>query len=113
MAESSFLHRTRNIPVTVATAVTASSSVDMRDMAGGVLLVSGVTSTHTLDIFVSNDGVSFSRLHATDGSPASISVAGSDGGYYVPDAAYAAEFVRFVSTSAIGTAAAVEISLKS
>ena len=113
MGASSFSRRTRNGPVAVATAVAGSSSVDMRDMVGGVLLVSGVTATHAFSVFASGDAVTFAALHDGGGSASTISVGDAGGAYYLPDAVFATKFVRFVADADIGTAAAVEISLKS
>jgi len=48
MSDSVLSHRTRSGDVAVSTAVAVSSTIDVRDMAAGMVHVSGVTATATI-----------------------------------------------------------------
>ena len=113
MSEIIFTRRTRSREITAGTAVAASTSLDMSDMATGMIHVSGVTSTATIAVYGSGDGLTFVPLHAHDGQPATIAVQADGGSAPLPDAAYALRYVRLVASDELGTAAAVEVSLKS
>ena len=113
MSAMTFTRRTRSRDITVGPAAAVSTSVDMGDMAAGMVHVSGVTSTATIAVYGSGDGVTFVPLHAHDGQPATIAVQADGSSAPLPDAAYALRYVRLVASDELGTAAAVEVSLKS
>lgn len=113
MSDSVLTHRTRSQPVTVATAAAASATVDIRDVAGGIVHVSGTTATHTFTVYGSSDGTSFVTVYGTDGQAASVTVPAGESAYCLPDAVYPLRFVRLVSGTDIGTAASVVVSVKS
>ena len=113
MSDGILTHRTRSCEVTVSTATAACTSVDMRDMAAGLVHVSGVTATATISLYGSSDNVTFVPLYGHDGQPATISVASSGGSEPMPDAVYPLRFVRLVSGTDLGTNAATSVSLKS
>jgi hypothetical protein len=113
MSESTLTHRTRNLPVTVGTAAASSTVMLMNDMAAGTVFVDGVTATHTLTIYGSGDGVTFVPLYGHDGQAATVAVPASGGACVLPDAVYPLRFVKLVSNTDMGTAAAVVLSLKS
>lgn len=106
-------HTTRNQPLTVGTAVASSTSMLVGDMAAGMLFVENVTASATLTLFGSSDGGTFHALHGFDGQPAAVTVSADGGAVVLPDALYALRFVKLVSGTDLGTAAAVSISFKS
>ena len=87
MSDSVLSHRTRSGDVAVSTAVAVSSTIDLRDMAAGMVHVSGVTAT--------------------------ITVPASGGTSVLPDAVYPLKFLRLVAGTDLGTSATVTVSLKS
>ena len=113
MSELLCSHRTRNLPVTVGTAVQSSTAMLMGDMAAGMVIVEGVTGTHTLTVYGSSDGATYAALYGFDGQAATVSVAADGGACSMPDAVYPLRFVKLVSGTDLGTAANVVISLKS
>ena len=113
MSESTLTHRTRNADVTASTATASCTTLLMADVAAGMVHVAGVTSTHTLTIYGSGDGVTFVPLYGHDGQAATVAVPASGGACVLPDAVYPLRFVKLVSNTDMGTAAAVVLSLKS
>ena len=113
MSSSTISHSTRSQDVTIATSATAASTVLLADMAAGILHVSGVTATASLTLYGSSDGTTYWPLFNTDGSLATMMVPEDGGAIAMPDAVYPLRFVRIVSGSDLGTAAAAAVSLKS
>jgi hypothetical protein len=113
MSERTLTHRTRNADVTVGTATASSTTLLMADAAAGMVHVAGVTGTHTLTIYGSGDGVTFAPLYDQDGQAATVAVPADGGSCVLPDAVYPLRFVKLVSGTDLGTAAAVVLSLKS
>jgi hypothetical protein len=113
MSDLSLSHRTRSGEVTVGTAVATSSTVDVRDVAGGMVLVGGITASATLTIYGSHNGSEFAPLYGFDGQAATMTVAADGGASPLPDAMYPLRFVRIVSDNDLGTAAVVTVALKS
>jgi hypothetical protein len=113
MSENILSHRTRSGAVAVSTAVAVSSTIDVRDMAGGIVHVSGATATATISCYGSGDGVTFAELYGFDGQPATITVGASGGAAPLPDAMYPLRFLRLVAGTDLGTSASVVVSLKS
>jgi len=110
MSDNTLTHRTRNLPVTVGTAAASSTVMLMNDMAAGTVFVDGVTATHTLTVYGSGDGVTFVPLYGHDGQAATVAVPASGGACVLPDAVYPLRFVKLVSNTDMGTAAAVVLS---
>lgn len=113
MSDRFLSHRTRSGDVAVSTDVAASSTIEMRDMAAGVVHVSGVTATAMISCFGSSDGVTFAAVYGFDGQAATINVGASGGAAPLPDAIYPLRFVRLVAGTDLGTSATVTVSLKS
>jgi hypothetical protein len=113
VSERTISHRTRNLPVTVGTAVASSTSMLADDMAAGTVFVHSVTATATLTLYGSSDGSTFRAVYGFDGQPARVTVPADGGACALPDAFYALRFVRLVSGTDLGTAATVVVSLKS
>lgn len=113
MSESTISHRTRSQDVTIATAATGSSTVLCADMAAGILHVAGVTASATLTLYGSGNGTTYWPLFNSDGSQATVTVPADGGAIALPDALYPLRFVRIVSGTELGTAAAAVVSLKS
>lgn len=82
-------------------------------MAGAVLRVAGVTASATLTVWGSADDATFAALAGADGAAATLTVPADGGVIAVPDAAFAACYLRFVAGSALSTAAAVTVAFKS
>jgi hypothetical protein len=113
MSATTLTHKTRNLPVTVGTAVASSTAMLMGDMAAGIVYVDGVTASHTMAVYGSSDGTTFVPLYGFDGQAATVTVAADGGACSMPDAVYPLRFVKLVSGTDLGTAANVVISLKS
>jgi len=104
----------RTVNVTVATSVGASTSLRASGFAGGVVEVSGVTASATLTLYGSADnGVTFAPVHGVDGAAATLVVPSGGGAVSLPDAPYGLGLLRLVSGTDMGTAAAVNVTLKS
>ena len=113
MSHSILSRRTRSQEVSVSTTVASSTTLDMRDMAAGMVHVSDVTGTATIAVYGSRDSTSFVPLYSHDGQAATITVPASGGSAPLPDAAYALRYVRLVAATELGTAATTLASLKS
>ena len=113
MSTTRVSHATRNLDMTVGTAVASSTSMLVGDMAAGTIHVSGVTATHSVAVYGSTDGSEYRALYGFDGQAATVTVPAGGGAVVLPDAFYALRFVKLVSDTDMGTAAAVTISLKS
>ncbi len=113
MSESILSHRTRNTDVAVGTATASSTTLPMGDVAAGIVHVAGVTGTHTLAVYGSGNGVAFAAIYGQDGQPATVAVPADGGACVLPDAVYPLRFVKLVSGTDMGTAAAVVVTLKS
>ena len=114
MSESTLSHRTRNVDISVTTGVSSSTSVNFGDVAGGVVLVSGVTASATLTIWgASSAGGTFAPVFDAGGAAAAVVVPTDGGAAVLPDAAFALRHLKITSDSDLGTAAAVVVMLKS
>ncbi len=113
MSQSILSHRTRSQEVSVSTTVASSTTLDMRDMAAGMVHVSDVTGPVTIAVYGSGDSTSFVPLYSHDGQAATITVPASGGSAPLPDEAYALRYVRLVAVAELGTAATTVASLKS
>lgn len=113
MSHATIRHDCSVAIVSVVTSVSSSTTVSLAGMAGSVVFVAGSTSSATLTIFGSSDGVSFSPLYNATGTPATLALPTNGGAVAMPDAAFGTRFVRLVSDAELGTAASVSVSLKS
>jgi hypothetical protein len=107
-------HRTRNVDAVVTTSASSSTSLPCGDVAGGVVIVSGVTASATLTIWgaSSADGT-FVPVFDVGGAAATLVVPADGGAVVMPDAAFALRHFKLTSQSDLGTAAAVVVMLKS
>jgi hypothetical protein len=101
------------VNVTVGTSVAACTSLPCADVAGGVVIVSGVTASATFAVYGGADGQTFAPVFDAGGSAATLVVPADGGAVAIPDAAYPLRFLKLVSDSDIGAAAAVVVMLKS
>ena len=113
MSESQLSHRTRNVDIVVSTSVSSSTSLSCGDVAGGIAIISGVTASATLTVYGGRDGTTFAAVFDAGGAAATLVVPADGGAVVIPDAAYPLRFLKLVSDSDIGTAAAVVVMLKS
>ena len=98
----------------VTTSVETSTSLRSSGFVGGVVLVSGVTASATLVVHGSTDGgVTFAPLHDTTGAAVTLVVPEGGGVVSLPDAASGPGLLRLVSTTDMGTAATVSVTVKS
>ena len=100
-------------PVTVGTGTVSSTSARCDNMAGAALRVVGVTASATLTVWSSSDDATFAALAGADGAAATLTVPTDGGMVAVPDAAFAARYVRFVSGTPLSTAAVTAVVFKS
>lgn len=112
MSEVSLAHRTRNVDITVGTSVATSTSLPCGDVAGGVVIVGGVTASATLTVHAGN-GATFAPVYDSSGAAATIVVPADGGAVSLPDAVYPARYLKLTSDSDIGTTATVIVMLKS
>lgn len=99
--------------MTVTTSVETSTSLSGSGAAGGAVIVGGVTASATLTLYSSADGLTFAPLHDVGGAAATLVVPAEGGIVALPDAAYSARWLKLVSTTDMGTAAAVTVTFKS
>lgn len=113
MSELLLSHRTRNVDAVVTTSVSSSTSLPCGDVAGGVVIVSGVTASATLTIWgATSASGTFARLYDAGGAAATLAVPADGGAVAMPDAAFALQNMKLTSSSDLGTAAAVVVVLK-
>jgi hypothetical protein len=113
MSSTRISHATRNLSVAVGTAAATSSSLLMADMAGGTVIVEGVTGTHSIAVYGSTDGTTFVQLYGHDGQAATMLVPDAGGACVMPDAVYPTRYIKLVTGTDLGTAASVIVCLKS
>lgn len=114
MSESLLSHRTRNVDAVVTTSVSSSTSLPCGDVAGGVVIISGVTASATLTVWgASSEGGTFAPVFDAGGAAATLVVPADGGAVVLPDAAYGLRTLKLTSSSDLGTAAAVVVMLKS
>jgi len=108
----------RNVTVAIGTATGTSTTLRTEDMAGALVYV-GTQSTNatTFQVWGANtDTGTFCHLYDATGAAADITLApsGSEArGYALPDAAYAAPYVKLVAANAATTVTAAVVTLKS
>lgn len=114
MSESKIRRKNKSYPFTLSTATSVAVTIPMYDMAGGAITVGTMSTNATsIQLFVAEaEAGPFRRLYDAAGSAADITLAPStaDGrAYAVPDAAFAAPYIKFVSatTNSTGTVGTV------
>ncbi len=110
MSETRMARKVRDNDITVATATALATTLDMRDVAGAIVVFGTMsTNTTTLQMWVSSTaGGTFRRLYKADGSVADLTLAASstDGrAYSLPDEVFGSEFLKIVgaTTNSTGT----------
>ena len=114
MADSIISRKYRDFDITLHTATSLATTLDMRDVAGAVLSIGTIsTNASTLQMWVSPSSTgTFRRLFKTDGSVCDLTLSASstDGrAYSLPDEVFGAEFLKIVSstTNSTGTTGVV------
>jgi hypothetical protein len=114
VSESLLSHRSRNVDVVVTTSVSSSTSLTCGDVAGGVVVISGVTASATLTVWgAPSAGGTFAPVFDADGAAATLVVAADGGAVVLPDTVYALRHLKLTSDSDLGTAATFVVMLKS
>jgi hypothetical protein len=114
MSEIQIRRRLRTVELTLHSTTTAAATLNLQDMAGGVVSF-GTMSTNaaTLQMFGSDEQAgSFRRLYGADGSAADVTLAPSSTAgrmYSLPDAVFALPYLKIVSgtTNSTGTTGVV------
>lgn len=114
MSTSRISRLNRDTDFTLHTATALATTLDMRDVAGAVV-VFGTMSTNasTLQMFVGTSPTgSFTRLYKADGSAADLTLAPSTTlgrAYSLPDEVFGTEYLKIVSatTNSTGTTGVV------
>jgi hypothetical protein len=118
MADATISRRYRDFDITLHTATSLATTLDMRDVAGAIVSFGTMsTNSSTLQMWgsTSSDGA-FRRIYGSDGSASDITLAASstDGRIYaLPDAVFGVSFLKIVSASTNSTGTAGIVSLKS
>ena len=114
MADATISRRYRDFDITLHTATSLATTLDVRDVAGAIVSFGTMsTNASTLQMFVSPTRAgSFSRLYKADGSIATLTLAPSSTegrSYTLPDEVFAAEFLKIVgvTTNSTGTVGVV------
>ncbi len=114
MSESKIRRKNKSYPFTLSTATSVAVTIPMYDMAGGLVTVGTMSTDATsIQLFVANaEAGPFRRLYDSSGAAADITLAPSTAAgraYAVPDAAFAAPYIKFVSatTNSTGTVGTV------
>jgi hypothetical protein len=117
MSESKIRRKSKLSLCTLFTATAACDTLPMGDMAGGVLEMGTLnTNATTISLWVADSTTGpFCQLYNADGSVANITLAPSSNdprAYALPDAAFAAQFVKFVANNTAGTGTVATIMWK-
>ena len=110
MSNATISRTYRDIDITLHTATSLATTLDMRDVAGAIVSIGTIsTAATTLQMWVGSSPTgSFRRLYKADGSAADLTLAPSttDGrAYSLPDEVFGTEFLKIVSatTNSTGT----------
>jgi hypothetical protein len=110
MSNATISRTYRDLDITLHTATSLATTLDMRDVAGAVVSIGTIsTAATTLQMWVGSSPTgSFRRLYKADGSAADLTLAPSttDGrAYSLPDEVFGTEFLKIVSatTNSTGT----------
>ena len=104
----------RDIDITLHTATSLATTLDMRDVAGAIVVLNTLsTNSSTLQMWVGASSAGpFRRLYKSDGSVADLTLAPSSTearAYSLPDEVFGTEFLKIVSatTNSTGTSGVV------
>ena len=108
MSESKIRRKSKTHSFTLSTATAVANTIPMFDMAGGIVEVGTmVTAATQINLWVSDvTNGPFYQLYDKDGAVVKITLAAStaDGrAYAMPDEAFGAQFIKFVSATTAGT----------
>jgi hypothetical protein len=114
MSEIKIRRRMRDVAVTLHTATSLATTINLSDMAGALVSMGTIsTNATTLQMFGATavDGP-FHRLYGADGSAADVTLSPSSTegrAYSLPDAVFAVPFLKIVSatTNSTGTVGVV------
>ena len=118
MSEILIRRRLREVSITLSTATSEATTINLEDMAGGVVSLGTMsTNTTTLQCWGSNSpSGSFRRVYGADGSAADITLAPSTAEgrmYSLPDATFAVPYLKIVSATTNSTGTVGFVTLKS
>jgi hypothetical protein len=118
MADSIISRKYRDFDITLHTATSLATTLDMRDVAGAVVSFGTMSTNATsLQMWVSPSSTgTFRRLYKSDGSVADVTLAASstDGrAYSLPDEVFGVEYLKIVSATTNSTGTAGVVMLKS
>jgi hypothetical protein len=118
MADSIISRKYRDFDITLHTATSLATTLDMRDVAGAVVSFGTMsTNASSLQMWVSPSSTgTFRRLYKSDGSVADVTLAASstDGrAYSLPDEVFGVEYLKIVSATTNNTGTAGVVMLKS
>lgn len=108
MSTSRITRLNRDIDITLHTATASATTLDMRDVAGAVVIFGTMsTNVSTLQMWVgTNPAGSFTRLYKVDGSVADLTLAPSSTAgraYSLPDEVFGTEYLKIVSATTNST----------
>jgi len=117
MSDSKIRRKAKAYDATLYTAVASCVAVPMVDMAGGVVSVGTMSSNASaLNVYVSEEeNGTFVQLHDNVGSPANITLQPSTAvgkAYALPDAAFAAQWVKLASSTTNSTGVVATVTMK-
>jgi len=114
MSDATISRKYRDFDITLHTATSLATTLDMRDVAGAVVSFGTMSTNATsLQMWVSPSSTgTFRRLYKVDGSVADLTLAPSstDGrAYSLPDEVFGVEYLKIVSatTNSTGTTGVV------
>ena len=118
MADATISRKYRDFDITLHTATSLATTLDMRDVAGAIVSFGTMsTNASTLQMWVSPSSTgTFRRLYKSDGSVADLTLAASstDGrAYSLPDEVFGTEYLKIVSATTNSTGTAGVVMLKS
>jgi len=118
MSELLIRRRLREVEITLHTATSLATTINLSDMAGGVVSIGTIsTNASTLQCFgARNPEETFRRVYGADGSAADITLAVSstEGRMYsLPDAVFAVPYLKLVSATTNSTGTTGFVTLKS
>jgi len=118
MSDATISRKYRDFDITLHTATSLATTLDMRDVAGAVVSFGTMsTNASTLQMWVSPSSTgTFRRLYKVDGSVADLTLAPSstDGrAYSLPDEVFGVEYLKIVSASTSSTGTSGFVMFKS
>ncbi len=118
MSEMRIVRRVRFSPITLATATASCATLNLGDMAGGVVSFGTMlTAATSLQMWGATDEAGpFRRVYKADGSAADVTLAPStaDGRVYaLPDEVFAVPWLKIASATTNSTGTIGVVSLKS